>query len=213
MPGYLLIGVFILVLALVSYLLRMIVPLGQPVNLFVDALSFPTIAYLPQYLSFFVLGIIASRHDWFRTLHASIGVVGIVTAVVAGTILFPLAFSGSLFSLELTPALDNAMGNGHWQSAAYALWDSIFAVGLCLGLIPLFRRYFNGQGWFRTFLSQHGYAVYVIHIPIIVFLAYALREIDLANLPKFGVAAIITVLICFVAAYFVRKIPFASRIF
>lgn len=212
-PSYLSIGIFILALALVSYLFRMIVPLGESVNLFVDWLSFPTIAYLPQYLGFFVLGIFASRHDWFRTLPSSMGVAGIVAAVAAGVFLFPLAFSGQLFSLELTEALENAMGNGHWQSAAYALWDSIFAVGLCLGLIPLFRRFFNRQGRFGTFLSQHSYAVYVIHIPIVVFLAYALRGIELASLLKSGMAAVIIVPTCFAVAWIVRKIPLASRVF
>ena len=132
--------------------------------------------------------------------------------VVAGVFLFPLAFSGHLFSLELSQALNNAMGNGHWQSAVYALWDSIFAVGMCLGLITLFRRFFNGQGRFGRFLSQHGYAVYVIHIPLVVFLAYALGGIELAPLLKFGMAAVIMVPTCFAVAFIVRKIPRVSRI-
>ncbi|MCK4792603.1 MAG: acyltransferase family protein, partial [Desulfobacteraceae bacterium] len=201
-----------LALALVSYLVRIIVPLGESVNLFVDFLSFPTLAYLPQYLSFFVLGTVASRHDWFRTLPSSMGVAGFVTAVVAGVFLFPLAFSSHWFSLELSDALGNAFGNGQWQSAVYALWDSIFAVGMCLGLITLFRRFFNGQRRFGKFLAQQSFAVYVIHIPIIVFLALALRGIDLGSLPKFGMAAVIVVPTCFVVAYFVHKIPFASRV-
>lgn len=212
-PSYLLIGAFTVVLAFVSYLWRMIVPLGQPVNLFTDALSFPTIAYLPQYLSFFVIGLVAARLDWFRTLSPTIGIVGIVTAVAAGVLLFPLAFSGSLFSLDLTSALDNAMGHGHWQSAAYVLWDSIFAVGITLGLLVLFRRVFNGSGRLGTFLSQHSYAVYVIHIPIIVYLAYALSGVDLVTLVKFGAAALIIVPICFVAAYALRKAPLAASVF
>jgi surface polysaccharide O-acyltransferase-like enzyme len=162
-------------------------------------------------ITFFVLGMIASRHDWFRTLPNSIGIVGLVTAIVAGVLLFPLAFSGRFFSLEVTPALDNAMGNGHWQSAAYALWDSILAVGLCLALIPFFRSIFNEQGRFGTFLSQHSYAVYVIHIPIVVFLAYALREIDLASVLKSVVAAVIVVPTCYAVAYIVRKIPLVSK--
>ncbi len=58
---------FILGLALVSFLFRMLVPPGQQVSVFVYFLSFPTIAYLPQYLSFFILGIIAARRDWLRT--------------------------------------------------------------------------------------------------------------------------------------------------
>jgi hypothetical protein len=211
-PSYTGVGVFMLALALVSYLVRIIVPLGEGVSLFVNFLHFPTVAYLPQYLSFFVLGTVASRHDWFRTLPRSMGIVGFVAAVVAGVLLFPLAFSGRLFSLELSPALTNAFGNGHWQSAVYALWDSIFAVGMCLGLITLFRRFFDGQGRFGRFLSQQGYAVYVIHIPIVVFLAYALRGIKLAPLLKFGMAAVIIVPACFAVAYIVRKIPGVSRV-
>jgi len=206
LPSYLGIGIFTLALALVSYLVRIVIPLGKSV------LEFPTLAYLPQYLSFFVLGTIAYRRNWFRTLPSSMGVVGFVTAAVAGVFLFPLAFSGHLFSLELSQALNNAMGNGHWQSAVYALWDSIFAVGMCLGLITLFRRFFNGQGRFGRFLSQHGYAVYVIHIPIIVFLAFALGGIKLAPLLKFGMAAVIMVPTCFAVAFIVRKIPRVSRI-
>jgi glucan biosynthesis protein C len=206
LPSYLGISIFILALAVASYLVRMIVPIGKSV------LDFPTLAYLPQYLGFFVVGTVASRRNWFRTLPSSMGVVGFVTAVVASVLLFPLAFSGRLFSLELAPALENAWGNGHWRSAAYALWDALFAVGICLGAIALFRRFFNGQGGIGRFLSQQSYAVYVIHIPLIVVVAYVLRGIELAPLAKFGLASLVAVPICFAVAYIVRKIPFVSKV-
>ena len=205
-PSYLLIGVFILALALVSYLVRIVVPIGNFV------LGFPTLSYLPQYLSLFVLGTVASRLNWFRTLPSSMGLVGFVTALVVGVLLYPLAFSGHLFSLEFGPAFANLMGNGQWQSAVYALWDSTFAVGMCLGVIILIRHFFNGQGRFGRFLSQHSYTVYVIHIPIVVFLAVALKGVDLGFLLKFGMLAVIAVPTSFAIAYIVRKIPFASRI-
>jgi len=205
-PGYLSIVLFVVALALASYLVRIVVPIGQSV------LEFPTLAYLPQYLGLFVLGTLASRRDWFRTLPSSMGVVGFVTVAVAGVFLFPLAFSGRLFSLELTPAFDNAMGSGHWRSAVYALWDSITATGMCLALIPLFRRFFNGQGRFGRFLSQHSYAVYVLHIPIVVVVAYALRGIKLAALVKFGLASLLGIPLCFGIAYITRKIPGVSRV-
>ena len=206
LPSYFLISIFILVLAGVSYMLRIVVPIGK------EVLDFPTLAYLPQYLSLFVLGTVASHHNWFRALRSSMGLVSFVTALVVGVLLFPLAFSGRLFSLELTPALANSLGNGHWQSAVYTLWDSTFAVGICLGLITLFRRFFDGQERFGRFLSQHSYTVYIIHIPIVIFLAVALRGIDLEPLLKFGSAAAIAVPTCFSFAYILRKIPFASRI-
>jgi peptidoglycan/LPS O-acetylase OafA/YrhL len=200
------IGIFILALAVVSYLVRMVIPIGK------DILYFPTLTYLPQYISFFVIGTIAYRHNWFRTLPSSMGKVGFVMAAVAGVFLFPLAFSGHLFSLEFTEAFANLMGNGHWQSAVYALWDSIFAVGMVLGLITLFRRFFNGQGKFSRFLSQHSYTVYIIHIPAMVFLAFALRGVELNNFLKFGLASVIIVPVCFAIAYVIRKLPRMSGI-
>jgi glucans biosynthesis protein C len=204
--GYIGILLFVVGLAAVSYLMRMIIPLGKSI------LDFPTLAYLPQYLSFFTLGIVAYRRSWLDTLTTSKGIVGFAAALAAGVILFPLAFGGRFFSLTVTSELGNAMGNGHWQSAIYALWDSIFAVGMCLGLIILFRRFFNGRRKIGSFLSRHSYSVYIIHTPIIVMVAYLLRGMDLSNLAKFGVAAVIMIPACFAAAFLVRKIPSASRI-
>jgi glucan biosynthesis protein C len=206
LPSYLGIGIFCLALALVSYLTRIVVPLGKTV------LQFPTLSYLPQYLGFFVVGIVASRKNWFRTLPSSMGSFGLLAAAVATVILFPLAFSGRLFSLALSPALENAMGHGHWRSAIYALWDSTFAVGMCLGAIVFFRRLLSRQGKLGRLLYQQSYAVYVLHIPIVVVVAYALRGIRLAPLLKFGLAALVVVPISFVVAYVVRKIPGVSRV-
>jgi peptidoglycan/LPS O-acetylase OafA/YrhL len=139
------------------------------------------------------------------------GVVGFVTALVATVLLFPLALSGRLFSLELLePAV--FVGNGTWQSAVYALWDSIFAVGMVLAAITFFRRFFNGESRFGRFLSQQSYAVYIIHSPIVVFIAIALKGIHLESLLKFGMVAVIAVPTCFAVAYIIRKIPGVSRV-
>ena len=212
-PGYLGIVIFVLALALVSYLARIIVPLGKPVSLFVYFLSFPTIAYLPQYLLFFIVGTVAYRRDWFRTTPGSMGIVGFVTALVATVILFPLAFSGQMFSLQFTPEIfTNLQGNGTWQSAAYALWDSIFAVGMFLAALTFFRRFFNQDSKFGRFLAQQSYAVYLIHIPIVVFIGVALKGLQLGALLKFSIVAIIAVPVCFVVAYVLRKIPGVSKV-
>jgi peptidoglycan/LPS O-acetylase OafA/YrhL len=204
-PSYLGIGIFILGLALVSYLFRIIIPLGKTV------LDFPTLAYLPQYASFFIVGIVACRRNWFRTVPGSMGAVGFVIAILASLFLFPLAFL-SVFSGEIL-----FLGNGTWQSAVYALWDSIFAVGMVLAAITFFRRFFNEKSKLGSFLAQQSYAVYLIHVPIIIFLAYVLRGIDVGGfhfgpLLKFGLLSVIVVPICFVVAWAIRKIPGASRV-
>jgi peptidoglycan/LPS O-acetylase OafA/YrhL len=206
-PTYLGIGIFILSLAVVTYLLRIIIPIGK------EVLDFPTLGYLPQYLGLFVVGIVAYRRNWFRTTPGSMGVVGFVTALLATVLLFPLATSGRLFSLAFTDPTDFIfVGNGNWQSAVYALWDSIFAVGMCLAAITFFRRFFNKESGFGRFLSQQSYAVYVIHVPIVVFIGIAMKGVQLPALLKFGIAAVIAVPICFALAFILRKIPGVSRI-
>jgi peptidoglycan/LPS O-acetylase OafA/YrhL len=203
-PGYLGIGLFILGLALASYLLRIVIPIGLPVNLVVPWLSFPSLAYLPQYLSFFVVGIVASRRDWLRSLPGSMGIVGAVAAVVAFVLLFPVAFFGGLEGQFL--------GGGQWQSAVYALWDSITAVGLSLGALTLFRRAFNGSGRVGRFLAEQSYAVYILHSLVLVGLAVALRDTGLPNLLKSGLVAGIGVVLCFAVAAIIRRIPGVTRV-
>ena len=120
--------------------------------------------------------------------------------------------AGVLRRLESTPTLDNAMGNGNWQLAVYALFDSIGAVGLCLGLIPICHGLLHRKSKLGRLLSQHSCAVYVFHIPIIAFLAYAWRGIAQAPSLKFGLMSLVVVPTCFVIAALVRKVPFATPV-
>ncbi len=195
-PRYRTIAAFILLLAVASYLIRFVIPLGTVVA------GFPTLAYLPEYLSFFLIGTVAVHHNWFRTVPRSMGRVGFALAVVATVTLFPIALSGAA----------KVGGHGDWQSAVYALWDSTVAIGLSLGLITFFRERINWSGGFSRFLQRHSYTVYVIQAPIIVAVAVALFGLSLEHLLKFGLAAVITVPLCFAVAYLVLKIPYASRV-
>jgi glucan biosynthesis protein C len=165
---------------------------------------FPSLAYLPQYFSFFIIGIIAYRRNWLRTIPSRMGKLGFGVASVATLTLFPIAL---IFEVPTAAFL----GGGYWQSAVYALWDSTFAVGMVLGLTTLFRR-FNYPSRLGRFLSQQSYTVFIIHIPVIVSLAVAMQGIHLEQLLKFGLAAVIGVPLCFGAAFLVRKIPFADPV-
>jgi hypothetical protein len=84
--------------------------------------------------------------------------------------------------------------------------------GNALGLVTLFRDRLNWSGSFSRFLRRHSYTVYVIQASIIVFVAVALMGLSLEHLLKFGLAAVITVPLCFAAAYLVLKISFVSRV-
>ncbi|WP_088226182.1 acyltransferase family protein [Desulfosporosinus sp. FKB] len=192
------VALFTLALAAVSYLFRIAVPYGIPV------LEFPSLGYLPQYLTFFLIGMLALRQDWLRTVSGSLGKIGFVLAVLATVILFPAA----VFIGKGSPWI----GHGTWQSAVFALWDSVFAVGMSLALVTFFRRYVNGGKKFGRFLSHHSFTVYVIHAPILVFLALALRGLQIQLLLKFCLTALVYLPFSFGIAWIIRKIPYVNKI-
>lgn len=190
------VALFTLALAATSYLLRIAVPYGLPI------LGFPSLGYLPQYLSFFLIGILAFRRDWLRSIPGSLGQIGFVLSVLATIILLPVALIG----------LNSAfIGYGSWQSAVFALWDSIFAIGISLALITFFRRFLKGGKKLGRFLSQHSFTVYVIHVPVIALLILALSNLQMQLLLKFCLAAIVGLPLCFGVAYLIRLIPYAKK--
>jgi glucans biosynthesis protein C len=207
-PGYLATGMFIIGLALITYMFRAVVPLGTST----PVLGFPSPAYLPQYISLFILGIIAYRNNWLRSIQYKAGIIWFAVALAAAVLLLPLALTGHFMSLELTQVTKDFTGNGQLQSAFYALFDSAFPVGICLGAMTLSRRFLDSQGTLLKFMSRHSYTVYFIHAPTLVFLALALKGLDVEHLLKFAVASLIGIPLCFAIAFVVRKIPFLSRI-
>ncbi len=200
-PGAMWIVGFILALAGTEYLLRLSLAVGE------SWAGFPSLAYLPQYLAFFALGTVAYRGDWLRRIPITTGMVGLVVAAGASVLLFPLAFSGDWFSLELTEALNSAMGDGGWQSAVYALWDAALAVGLSLGLIVLLRETTAREGAMGRFLTRNSYGTYVVHIPIVVYIAVVVANTELAHTERFALTALIAVPLSFLVAAAGRALP------
>ncbi|NER83567.1 MAG: acyltransferase family protein, partial [Leptolyngbya sp. SIO1D8] len=178
-PRYLEIILFIIGLALATYLFRFVIPQGSPV------LGFPTLHYFPQYLSFFILGIVAYYRDWLRTLPNSKGIAGFLITMI-GLVFLIMPFG-------------------------YLFWDSIFGVGMVLMMITLFRRFLNSRGKRGRFLANHSYGVYILHAHVITLVTYSLRVLDTDISLKVILASIIGVPLSFMAAYLVRKILGVSR--
>ena len=204
------VALFTLALAAASYLIRIAIPYGTSV------LEFPSLDYFTQYLGFFLIGMLAFRQDWLRSIPGSLGKLGFVLAVLATIILFPVAVligpaSASAGNGQAVSAL--WIGYGSLQSAVFALWDSIFAVGISLALITFFRRFLNSGKKLGRFLSGHSFAVYVIHVPVIVFLMLALSGLQAQLLLKLCLVAALGLPLCYGIAWLVRKIPYAKKIF
>jgi hypothetical protein len=175
----------------VSYLFRIVVPYGT------SLLEFPSLAYLTQYLSYFLIEILAYKRDWLRSVPGSLGQVGFVLAILASVSLFLVVRIGS----------DSAwIGHGSWQLADFALWDSILAVGMSLGLITFFSPFTQQREEARPFLSENSFAVYVIHVPVIIFAALVPKDYGFGITFNFAHPASWVILTSIIARIIVGKV-------
>lgn len=192
-PGAAAIAGFVIGLALVSYLWRIVIPMGVPL------LGLPTPAYLPQYAALFTVGLIATRRGWLAGLSRTVGRTGFATAAVSAAAIIVLVI-GSSGGTEF-------LGHGTWQSLVMTASESALAVGIVLGLLVLFRERLDRQGRLRRFLSAHAFTVYLIHPVVLVALGYALSGVPAPAVAKFALLAVLAVPLCWALAFPVRALP------
>jgi fucose 4-O-acetylase-like acetyltransferase len=204
LPGSGAIAAFAVALGLVSFLVRIWLPIGWtfgPLNF-----QFP---FFPQYVCLFVVGVMAYRRNWLTRIPDAAGRLWLSVAVLFVAVLLPaLTVAGGALSGDLMPF----MGGLHWQCLAYALWEQVAAVAIIIALLVLFRKRLNRQGRLTRTASASAYTVYIIHGPIIILVALAIRQVTLYPLLKFALAVLICVPLCFATANVIRKLPAAEKI-
>jgi len=204
LPSNLTIILFVLALSTVTFIVRIWLPLGwnfEPLNF-----QFP---FFPQYICLFIVGITAYRRNWFVQIPDAVGKFCIGAAIIFVLILFPVLFvSGGAMSGDISAFA----GGLHWQSLALAVWEQFTGVAMIIALLFLSRSYFNQQGIVSKAMSASAYTAYIIHAPVVVLVAIAIRNISLYPLLKFALAVFIAVPLCFTLANSIRQLPLARRI-
>ncbi len=165
------------------------------------------IAHLPQYLSLFIVGILAYRRDWFRRLPTNTGMTWLVIGSTAAVARYAYSLVGRRFIPSIT-----ASGGPSWRSLVYSTWEAFICVGLCVGLLVLFRDRFNKSGKLLSTLSDSSYTVYIIHLFVVIGLQYGLVESPLPPFVKFALVTLVGVPICFTLSYLIKKLSFTKKI-
>ena len=83
---------------------------------------------------------------------------------------------------------------------------------MIIALTVLFRERFNHQGRLAREASASSYATYIIHTPIIILGALAVRHVTIYPLLKFVVVSLVLVPLCFLLAAGIRRLPGVRRI-
>ncbi|GAB2551208.1 acyltransferase family protein [Gracilibacillus alcaliphilus] len=186
--------IFALLLAVVNYIIRIWFPVGQ----WVDILPFMPveIGRLPQYLSFFIMGVFAYRRNWLHSLPTRIGIVWLIIGIAAAVLHYLNTLTGMLpASFNIWPILEAFIG-----------------VGFITGLLVICRDFWNRRGKLLTFMADNAYTVYLIHIIIVYLLQGIMGEIYMAPFIKFIIVSIVGMILSFVISHFIRKIPFVKMI-
>src|SRR5438876_1268113 len=194
---------YVVGLALITFVIRIWLPVGwwfQPLNLM--------FAEFPQYISMFILGLIAYRRGWLTRIPDAVGKRWFWVALIDLLVFVLLSVLNGIWG----GSIDSFLGGLHWQALVYASWEAIMGVAMCTGLLVFFRRHLNRPGRVWNFLSANAYAAYIFHPVILVGLAYSLHTVALYPLLKFGIAVIIAVPLSFLISSVIRKIPFANRV-
>ena len=158
-------------------------------------------AHLPQYMSLFIIGVLAWPRRWIETMPTRRGLVWL--AIGGG-----LAVAAYLvIGFGVIPGF----GSQDWRVCA---WESFLCVGLCVGLPVLFRELKLGASRAWRALAANAYAVYVFHFPIVMLLLWALMD---APAPKWA-RLVMTVVGAILASFaftnwVILRLPYARRVF
>lgn len=200
LPTILLFAIF---LGIVSFVIRILFPIGYEWELF--SLQVP---YYPQYIALFIIGLIAAGNDWLIRVPSSTGKICACLAL-AFAMLQPLLLLTVNYSAgDLSPLL----GGLHWQALLYSLWEQMTGIMIIIGFLWLFRERVNHQGPVAKAAAADTYTVYIIHPLILVPLAIGLQFLLLPPIPKFILVSALAIPLCFLIAHLIRGLPGVTRV-
>ncbi len=190
---------FGVMVGLVTFLVRLVQPLGT------NVLNFQ-LCFFTQYVAAFIVGVAAGKRGWLEALAKSrparlAGWLGVVGGPLSLTALAVLCGSPP----EHGP--NPYEGGWHVPAFALAMWEQLTGLGLALGVLAWFHRRGNAAGRTARWLSDRAFAVYVFHPPVLVALTPLLRP---AAINPFVGAALLTVtglLASFAVADVARRVP------
>lgn len=197
-PGHRAILAFSAALILVTWVVRWWFPVDHWVPLLLVLPAEP--ANLTQYVSLFVLGILAYRSGWFERIPRSVGLVWLAVGVGAGAAVYSLQAFGLWDVLTATGGLDG-------RSLVRVSLEVLICAGLSVGLVVTFREMFHRPQRFVAAMASASYAAYILHVFIVAGLQGAILGITAPAGAKFAVVAVLGVCLSFGIGYVSRFVP------
>ncbi|MFL5996960.1 MAG: acyltransferase family protein [Streptomyces sp.] len=187
-------------IAAATFLVRM----RYPLDTWVPLLDFLQVepARLPQYVAFFTLGVLARRNHWLERFDARTGWVWLAGGLAGVALLFAVGADAACFG----------SGGFNGPSALWAASESALCVALCVGLLALFRETVTRRTRLSAELAADSYAVYIIHLPLVVTLQYYLSGRGLSATGAWAAVCTLALPAAFLTAAGLRRLPGFGRV-
>lgn len=193
----------LLILVALTYTIRIYAPVGY----WLPILGFQP-AHVCQYILCFVLGIAAYRWNMLDRITYKASWKSFFTAQVLILVIFPAIFllSGKSDQVDLF------MGGGSVYSLLFAFWEQLVALTMIIGLLGIFKQYFNSQSNLLKDLSRNSYAIYVFHGVVLVSVSILVQSFTGNSLIKFLILLLPVLLLCYLMAKLILKIPVVQKV-
>ena len=193
----------IFILAILSFIVRIFIPIGEWIGGFQPA-------HFVHYIFCFFVGILAYRGDWFRRLQGSQAKPWGFVALVMLPMFFVFAILGG--ALEGPEQVAKLMGGAYWQNLAYCLWESTMLIAVLSFILYFFRERVTQAGRLERALAASVYTVYIIHKTVVITIDIFFVPLSIPPALKFVLVALIAVPLCFGLAMLILKIPGTKRV-
>lgn len=184
------------ILAVATYLVRLVVPLGVEVWRL-------ALGQAPAWVAGFALGTMGAERGWFSPLHPPIARLCRRAAWTAT--LACAAFVGA--GMAAGADIDSYAGGGTWQSLLIAGAEGVIVVSMSLWLIDLFRRRFDRQGPTARRAGRAAYPAFVLHQVVLVGLVLLTRLLPWPPEIEYLSAALAGVVISFGLGALLLRVP------
>ncbi|RYU90723.1 acyltransferase [Mucilaginibacter terrigena] len=204
LPNILTILGFAVIVGIITYVVRILFPVGWVLK----PLGFQ-LGHFPQYISLFILGLIASRSKWLNNAQHYTGKRMRTIALCLVFIGFPLFFiARKLMGFPTTWFT----GGEHWQSLWYAVWEQLVGFTIIAALLCIGKYSWNKSSVFLGKLSRSTFAVYIIHPLVVIGLSVGLRNWAVDPALKLLVVAPLAVVISFLLGLLIVRIPGVNKV-
>jgi surface polysaccharide O-acyltransferase-like enzyme len=202
-PGTGIILLFAVLLGVISFLTRIIFPVGWVLK----PLGFQ-LGHFPQYIALFIVGLLAYRNQWFDRLSQRTG-QRLKWSAWLCLLFFPVFF---VIRVKLNMPVAWYSGGFHWQSLLYAVWEQWIGLSILTALLSRAKQSWNTSSPLLGRLSRCSFAVYIFHPLAIVALTLAVRNWAVDSAIKLLLVAPLAVLGSFMLGTFILLIPGVKRI-